>query len=205
MENKESKFHCSAEWHLAQMLPLCAPVYAWSWRIAKSGRFSVSEIHAMEYFGCGRTTMVEVYKQLRESGFFRLIHSGKEEFESSIYEPISHDKWAKAYPGRCLQKEPDLTILNNDPLGKDLYAASGAKIKVKDFQIARYRRLGFADYDVVEHFKEWLPKHEANQKGKKWRNAVGFHFGQYLEALSRSSLGQAPPPKVTHPLVTSLQ
>jgi len=206
MEIEESKFYCSAEWHLVKMGSLCAAVYSWSLKIAgKSKRFAVSEVDAGLYFGRHRNTILTAYKKLSESGFFKLIYAGKNAFESNVYEPIKHEQWAKEHPNCCLKREVGLTLLNDDKLGQDLYAASGTKIKFKDFRIKWYRRLGFSDNEIVEYFREWFPGYASQQSGKKWRtDAAQFHFGERLTALRQRKECLAKQARTEPTLVSSI-
>ncbi|SRR5260370_42604096 len=114
MENhdqKEGKFFCSWEWHMARMLPLCSLVYSWSFRIAKkSKRFEVSAPSAADYFDRHRNTMYPVFDQLRETGFFIAVGTGMR--GNIIYEPISHTKWKESHQGQCAIRVKKGTRLN---------------------------------------------------------------------------------------------
>jgi hypothetical protein len=177
-----SNFHCCAEWHLAR-LPCgrAAPVYTFAQRIShNSRRFSCSAVSVARYFDVHRTTILRAYHCLSEIGFFVLLEYGK--FDTNLYMVVSHQEWAKANPGKCVQKLKFAWTGEGDPLAIKLYAASGGRVKFMDFQVAEYRKTGFDEEKIVALFQEFR---EGIGKYRQARN-VGLHFLKHLRRIQRT-------------------
>lgn len=179
-----SNFHCCGEWHLAQLrCPTAALVYPFAQRISHtSRRFSCSAISVAQYFDVHRTTVLRAYHLLSKIGFFILLEYGK--FDTNMYEVITHKEWAKANPGRCIQKIKFAWTGEGDPLAIKLYAASGARVKFKEFQIKEYRTMGLEEDEIVALFQEFR---EGVGKYRQPRN-VGYYFLQHLRRKCAAKL-----------------
>jgi hypothetical protein len=171
-----SNFYCSSEWHLARLrCPTAALVYPFALRISKnSGKFSCSAISVARFLDVHRTTVLRAYHQLSELGFFELLEYGR--FDTNIYSVVLHSDWAERHPGRCIQKIQFPWSGEGDPLAQQLYAASGGRVKFREFQIREYRKMGLDEAELVARFNEFRA---GVGKYRQPRN-VGFHFLKYL-------------------------
>ena len=175
-----SRFHCSAEWHFSRFTSsrAAALIHPWALRISKNtGKFSVSATQAANHFNISRSTASRAYTELHESGFFKLLEYGQ--FDSNVYEVLTHKEWCKAYPDQCVIREELPWTAENDPLGSQLWAVSGGKVKFKQFQIDLYRQFSLPDNEIVAVFKEW------REGVGRWRQArnVPKHFLKHLRVL----------------------
>jgi hypothetical protein len=179
--DEPTNVHCGSEWHLARLhCPTAALVYPFALRISKnSGKFACSAISIAAFLGAHRTTVLRAFQRLTEIGFFELLEYGK--FDSNIYTVVKHRAWAEAHPGRCTEKTVFPWTGEGDPLGQQLYAASGCRVKFKEFQIKEYRRLGLDQAELVALFEEFRA---GIGRLRKARN-VPFHFLQYLRQQLR--------------------
>ncbi len=176
LDEEPSNFHCSSEWHLARLqCPTAALVYPFALRISKnSGKFACSAISVARFLDVHRTTVLRAFHKLSELGFFELLEYGK--FDTNIYNVVLHSDWAQRNPGKCIQKIQFPWSGEGDPLGQQLYAASGGRVKFKEFQIREYRKSGLDDADLVARFNEFR---SGVGRHRQPRN-VGFHFLEYL-------------------------
>lgn len=181
----QAEFHCCAEWHLRQsdsVAVLC--VYHNAYRLSRnSGVYSAAQGTVAKFFSMNRSTVAQATKWLVDHGFFELISSGKENWESNTYRVLGHREWAAKYPGHCCEK---ISFgWEQTELGKQLYAASGQRVKFKQFEIQNYRSLGLANEIVLDSFtifrdeNPWLFEH------KRFRKRVGSEFWKYLKFICR--------------------
>lgn len=180
----ESNFHCCAEWHFAQFKSsrCAALIHPWALRISRrTGKFSVSAVQAAAYFQISRSTAIRAYGELADSGFFRLLEYGQ--FDSNVYQVLTHPEWCKEHIGLCAVRVEFPWTIENDPLGQRLWAASGGRVKFKQFQINTFRTLGVPDDDLVTLFTQWR---DGVGKWRQPRN-VAKHFLKHL----RSQVGRA--------------
>lgn len=177
-DSNETAFHCCAEWHLARLKsPTTALVYPFALRIAtNSGKFACSAISVSHFLGVHRTTVLRAYQELTTLGFFELLEHGM--FDTNIYRVLRHNEWADQHPGLCAVKVEYPWTGEGDPLGQRLYAASGGRVKFKDFQVRAYRATGLEEDTIVELFEDYR---SAEGKYRKARN-VPYHFLVYLRA-----------------------
>ncbi len=175
-----TSFHCCAEWHLAQLgSPSAALVYPFALRISKnSGKFACSATSVGAFFGKHRTTILRAYHELTKVGLFELLEYGK--FDVNIYNVLRHDAWAPKHPGLCAKKIEFPWTGEGDLLGQQLYAASGCRVKFKEFQITACRKTGLPEETIVSLFTEWR---DGVGKFRKPRNMF-FHFLMFLRTTA---------------------
>ena len=181
IEVEFSNFHCCAEWHLARMASICALVYPFGLRLSRnSQKFVCSAKRVAEYFGVSLRTVQRAYRDLRTLGFFVLIESGKDKFEPSVFQVLTHTEWAARNPGKCTEKIAYQWTADGDPLGQSLWAASGCQVQFKPFQVKLYRETGIPEAEIIALFNSWYPVQKEEKWGKRWRKGVGYHFLMYL-------------------------
>ncbi len=186
-----SEFLCSPEWHIMRLdsaVDATLALYSLAIRLTHAGKknYHASVPQLMHHFDRSEATFHRAYGNLRKIGFFILVESGKDNWEPNTFSVLPHDQWAKAHPNQCA-----VTFDNNwtdgyDPLGIELFNVSGGKVKFRAFQIGWYRNNGLTDEEIVMLFKVWYPAHAKNQKGKKWRNGVGYQFGKRVELVGQT-------------------
>lgn len=168
---QDSPYHCSAEWHLAALRPICALIHGFALHIGWESRtFSCSAVNMAEYLQRNESTIRAGYKELEDLGFFEKKIQGR--FNSSVYRVLNHEEWAKKNPGRCVQK---LDFgWKDDPLGQRLYIASGMRVKWREQQINALRNVGSTDERIVEEFERY---YELEGQRKKPSNVpIGFIY-----------------------------
>lgn len=185
-----SEFHCCAEWHIAQFRwasGAAALIYPWALRLCNSGDkriFRASVAQAAEFFGLGMRTAQRAFEKLKDAGLFILLESGKDNYEASVFQILTHQEWAAKNPGQCTTKYDNGWAATEDPLGRELFSLSGGKVKFKPFQVHTYRKT-VPDSELIKMvFSKWYPQHSGQQQGRKWRNAVGYEFGQHLKSIA---------------------
>jgi hypothetical protein len=136
---------------------------------------------AAAFFKIGMRTAQRAFENLKRLGFFVLLESGKDNYEPSVYQILTHQEWAAKNPGKCTVKYDNGWAEQEDPLGPRLFNLSGGRIKFKPFQIHSYRKTGLDGTLIEEEFASWYMIENSKHTGKKWRNAVGYEFGQYLK------------------------
>lgn len=177
---REGSFYCGAEWHLQQMKSrLACPLYNWARRLSqKSGVLSASAEHMAEYFGVNRKTVLCALEELAESGF--LVIDRSERFRPNTYKVLDHKEWIKRHPNRCVGKVSFPWEGEGDPLGRQLYAISGGRVKFWPRQMTGLRNLGFSDEQIIERFQSFID--QASYTGKRWKHAY-YDFYAHLEDL----------------------
>lgn len=176
----EGRFFCSAEWHLKRMKSRFAcPLYNWARKLSKQsgGVFYASAEHVAEYFGVDRKTALSALAELAESGFFVIDRT--ERFKPNTYRVIDHKEWAKRHPGRCVEKESFPWSGDGDPLGRELYAISGGRVKFWPKQMTGLRNLGFSDEDIIKQFRIFIDR--ADYTAERWKHAY-YDFYASLKA-----------------------
>ena len=150
---KPESYFCTSEWHLARLQPSAALIYPFALYLAHdSKRFSVSATGLAEYFDRDESTIRRGYNALEKLGFFVKTIQGT--FNSSVYRVLTHQEWATTHPNQCPEKlENPWDKQENDPLGQELYFASGCRVKWLPFQVNTLRNLGIQDHEIVEKFE----------------------------------------------------
>jgi hypothetical protein len=193
----DSPFHCSAEWHLRQMKAELAPLlYSWARRLsAKSGVFSASAENVAKYFGVHHNSVLRAIKELVETGFFQLER--REKFKPNTYIVVDHKSWAAHHPNRCVTEVSFPWTGEGDPLGRELYAISGGRVKFWPNQMEAYRKLDLPDEEIAWQFRNFMARYD----GRHWNHAP-YDFLGFLKALTGSTdnnrrLSTRPQPKVS--------
>lgn len=182
---KESSFHCSAEWHLQRMTSGLAPaLYSWARKLSsKSGVFSPSAENVAIYFGVHRNTVQRALEELAIVGFFELTRI--ETFAPNVYRVVDHTEWAKRNPGQCVKKSAFPWVGEGDPLGRELYAISGQRVKFFPNQVGALQKFGLSDDQIKGEFRAFLD--ESDYEGKRWKRAYYDFLGRLrAHAASRS-------------------
>lgn len=147
-----SNLQCSSEFHLSKLNSKYSPlIYSTGYRLSKkSGKFFCSALSLAGYFGCHRNTIYAGLKELTSSGFFQILY--KQTFDVTIYAVLSHTEWANLHPNECAEKLEFPWSPEDDALGKQLYAASGGKIKLLPHHPKLLRKTGLTDEQIVSRF-----------------------------------------------------
>lgn len=179
----ESFFHCSAEWHLRQMKSnFAAILYSWARRLTRnSGVFSASVTSVSHYFGVDRKTVLRALGELTRLGLFELKRRAR--FRPNVYRIIDHKEWAARHPGLCVEKAALPWDGEGDPLGRQLFAISGQRVKFLPNQMTGLRRLGFSDPEITELFRSFIG--EANYPDSEWSRAY-YEFYARLKNLAEA-------------------
>src|SRR6185369_3590093 len=170
-------FHCSAEWHFAQMTSrLAAPLYSWGRRLSwNSDSFFPSAISIGSYFDRNRTTVMSALQELVINGWAEVVQ--KEPGKPVMYRFIDHEEWARTHPDSCTQKDVMPWEGEGDPLGRLLYAASGGQAKFLPGQMNGLRKSKLSDQEIAAEFRAFLDRHP--QSGPQW-GRVYFDFRLHL-------------------------
>jgi hypothetical protein len=176
--DKESRWFCTAEWHTAQLKSrLAAPIYTLAMKFSRnSGIFSASAVNLAQYFGVHRNTIDRALDDLRANRLFEPVRS--ERGRATIYRPIRHEEWAAANPGFCIRQIEYPWKGEGDPLGRQLYALSGERVKFFPRQMTGLRNLGFSDEQIITEFRGFMAR--ATYVGNEWKRAY-FDFRDYLK------------------------
>jgi hypothetical protein len=184
-EDLFSNYHCSPEWHMAQLTstPFAGLLYGFAYRISKkTQRFHGSVVGVAEHFGVSRSKVQRAIKALVKLGVF--VEINKEPFSPSVYRVLSHKEWAEAYPGRCAVKQKlPWSDEAGDPLGVRLWSASGGKIRYMPHKLAALRNTGLSDEQIVGHFEEFIAVENARRQSQRWHGrwaVVSYRFFQWL-------------------------
>lgn len=184
-QHDEYSYHCSPEWHLAQLrhTPLAGLLYSFALRISKkSGRFHGSVLGIAEYFGVGRWKVQRALAALVDLGFF--VRDLQERFTPTVYRVIAHKDWAAQHPGGCAVKaEFPWSTEEGDQLGKRLWNASGGKLKYKMFQLKTLRKTGLTDDQIVRAFEGFVGAEQTRRETQGllggW-DKVQVHFRRWI-------------------------
>jgi AraC-like DNA-binding protein len=153
-------FHCSSEWHLARLSPVCALIYPHAFRVGggvenelSERRFFASAEALATYFGYSPSQVRRGLNELEELGFLQLV--GAKKFKPNHYRVLSHAEWAQKHLGKCTSQVQSPWTGEGDPLGRSLWRASGGLVKFKEFQTANLRKLGVAEEIIVKEFSNY--------------------------------------------------
>jgi hypothetical protein len=102
-------YHCSWEWHIARLIPVCSLIYPFAFRVSggmdtplADRRFYGSAESLATYFNYSESQVRRGLLELEESGFFQLI--ARKKFTPTHFRVFSHDDWAAKHKGRCTAK-----------------------------------------------------------------------------------------------------
>jgi len=196
----ESPFHCSAEWHLQQMTSrLALAVYSLARKLSgKSGVFSASAENVAKYFGVHRNTVQRALEELANAGFFDLWEV--ERFRPNVYHVVDHQEWAKRHPGSCVKKSSFPWQGEGDPLGRELHAISGHRVKLLPNQTVALRKFGLSDDQIKAEFGTFLD--ESTYEGKRWKYAY-YDFLKHLRARTGPHAKSPPAGAAVNPINSS--
>jgi hypothetical protein len=196
----ESPFHCSAEWHLQQMTSrLALAVYSLARKLSgTSGVFSASAENVAMYFGVHRNTAQRALEELANFGFFEL--SQIERFKPNVYHVVDHKEWAIRHPGQCVKKSSFPWDGEGDPLGTQLHAISGQRVKFLPNQAAALRKFGLSDDQIKAEFHTFLD--ESSYEGKRWKYAY-YDFLKHLRARTGPHAKSPPAGAAANPINSS--
>jgi hypothetical protein len=187
----EAYYHCSIEWHLAQLrdskdrrAPFAAALHPFALRISrKSGRFHCSAVRLAKYFRVSKWTVLRAMEALTIAGFF--VPISKELFESTNYRVVLHTDWAKTHPGQCVVKtEFPWSGEPGDELGRRLYTASGARTKWYPNLLDSLRKTGLADDEIVSRFEDFFALEIERRQAGGWHGqwkSVPFRFTKCMK------------------------
>jgi len=184
MQKDDSHYHCSAEWHFAQLTGKgshFAPLlYTFAFHLSKtSGIFSASKVRLTEYFGVDDKTIRKACRLLVALGFFEIV--SEEPGATVRYKLIRHKDWAAEHPGRCVQKmeTPWTNEPGADPLGVQLHAISGHRFTTFPNIVKGIRKTGHGEQAICEHFRSFVA--QELPKGTQWRNGFAGRFIKHLK------------------------
>lgn len=187
-KNPPSRFHCSPEFHFAQN-SLAGLLYSWARRLSKSsGRFHASQESIAVYLAVSRWTIARAINYLVKLGFFEPIN--EERFHPAVYRVLEHTEWVKKHPGQCAVKETfPWSGEDSDRLGRDLWNASGGKVKYQPFQLSALRKTGLSDDEIVHAFRHLIDKENRRRQDGGWRGRWGRIPFRFLSWIN-GSMGQ---------------
>jgi hypothetical protein len=116
---------------------------------------------------------------LVNSGFFELLYEAKG--QPSRYKVLSHEQWAKIYPGKCLLYVP-ATPWVGDPLGRRLHQLSAGRATFSAFQLLNLRGLELLDPAIEERFTLYMQTKGGLQKNRN------ISWGFFMDLRDRQTL-----------------
>lgn len=150
-------FHCSWEWHIARLSPVCALIYPLAFRVGggistalENRRFFASASSLAEYFAYSECQVRRALKELEAAGFFQLI--ARKKFRPTHYRVFGHEDWASMHKGKCTTRVQYPWTGEGDPLGQELWKRSCGQVKFMPFQIEGLRNLGVDEDKILEEF-----------------------------------------------------
>jgi hypothetical protein len=192
LEVTSSRYYCSPEWHLSQLVrtPFAGILYSFAGRISKnSGRFHGSVLGIAEYFDVSRSKVQRAIKALLDSEFFVLV--AQETFKPSVYRVVSHTEWAAQHPGQCAAREAfPWSAEEGDKLGRRLWNASGGNVKYHTYQLVALRKTKLNDDEIVAAFETFIAAEQARRKAGGWTgrwSAVQAGFWRWLTGQSQAA------------------
>lgn len=175
---EDSRFECSIEWHFSERsLYFPFMVYSWAARLsANSGKFYCSVDTVASRFAVSPSTSKRAFHDIESMNFFVRTHS--EPGKPVHYKVVSHAHWAEKHPGQCVVRDTMPWDGEGDPLGRDLYVASGGLAKFFPRHMPSLRKLGVSDDDIRRYFNLFLRQSPPN--GREWKD-VFFSFRSFLK------------------------
>jgi len=161
---------------------LSLAIYSFAQKLSGRSRvFSASAENVALYFGVHRNTVQRALEELANAGFFELREV--ERFRPNVYHVVDHKEWAKRHPGLCVKKSSFPWEGEGDPLGRELHAISGQRVKFLPNQTVALRRFGLSEDQIKAEFRTFLD--ESTYEGKRWKYAY-YDFLKYLRVLTAS-------------------
>jgi len=201
MERDNSHYHCTSEWHFAQLSGKGAYhaslLYTFSLRLSKNSRtFFCSVPRLADYFGVDERTIRKAIKQLVKLHFWEVLggqHGG--EHYATRYRPLMHREWIERYgTANCVHrldmpwKDEEL-----DPLGREMYALSGGRFTPYVNFVKGIRNTGHSDAAILEYFAQFVVTQRPN--GRRFAKGFAGDFIKYLrnQKVCPSNGGQRMP------------
>jgi hypothetical protein len=179
----ETSLHCSSEYHLARLKSDIAPlIYSLGLRLSKkSGVFYASAETLALYLGQNYRTILRALAELVEEGLFEV--ESQELFKPTAYRVIRHVDWVKDHPRTCCTTTQfPWSNEQGDPLGVEMYSASGGRVKLNSGFLKAVRGTGLDDEAILAHWKSFL---KAGKSAVGKPKAVFFRFLKHLRAFSK--------------------
>ncbi len=171
---EDSSFHCSEQWHLADLSPICSLIYPLAYRLSRSnanstqgspGTLHCSAERLAIYFGRDPSTIRRGLNELVRLGF--LIKVGARKFKPNVYRVRTHAEWANDNPGKCAVKLFFPYSEEGDPLGRQLWNICGGLIEFKTYQVAYIRTLGLNEEAILKSFTSYWENHDQSKSAKQ--------------------------------------
>jgi hypothetical protein len=180
-------YHCSAEWHLAKLSPICALIYPLILRVSSARKLPKGDLQSRlffgsanslaEYFGYSESQIRIGLNELEELGFILLVNAGK--FAPNVYRVFKHEEWIKTHKEQCTSKVEYPWTGEGDTLGQALWVISGSKVRFHPNQIKGIRGLGFSEVQTLNFFAKFM----SGLEEPKRRRSVPQRFYSYLAKL----------------------
>jgi hypothetical protein len=181
----ESTLHCSTEYHLARFKSNVAPlIYSLGLRLSQdSGVFYASGETLAPYLKVSYSGILRALRELVSSGFFEVV--SREAFRPTAYRILKHEEWAANHPGTCCTRmQFPWSDDPGDPLGIEMFSASGGRVKFYPAYLTALRKTGLDDQAILARWKEFLETEVSARP--RWRSA--FHrFLKQLRGDQRSA------------------
>jgi len=186
MDRENSFYHCTSEWHLAQLDGKgslhALTLYTFSLRLAKkSGVFFCSLPRLAEYFEKDQRTIRKAKDCLVHTGFWEVLGGVYGGESAARYKPLIHDDWRKKHgTTKCVQRL-DMPWASEplDALGQGMYAASGGRYTPYTNFLKGLRGLGHSDAALLVHFKAFAATQQPN--GRRFAKGFTADFFKYLK------------------------
>lgn len=164
-------YHCSYEWHIARLSPVCSLIYPFAFRVSggmdtslADRRFYGSAGSLATYFDYSECQVRRGLLELEEIGFFQLI--ARKKFKPTQFRVLSHDDWKVKHKENCTAKSQYPWTGEGDSLGRSLWKISGGQVKFRDFQVKGLRNLGVDESKVVAEFSTYWDQTGQRMKPK---------------------------------------
>ena len=164
---------------------MCGLIHSFALRLSKkTGRFCASAENVAAYFHRDRTTILDAFKELRETGFFDLVYPAKGQTPNT-YRILTHTQWAAKHPNRCAVKaEFPWTGESQDTLVQELSMRAGGAIRfpavtTKNIRAMKRRGKPLTDRQIVRYFDLYYRTTGQHRKAR----AVPASFYLWLRAL----------------------
>jgi hypothetical protein len=187
-------YHCSWEWHIAQLSPVCSLIYPFAFRVSGGmdtslvdRRFYGTAKSLATYFGYSESQVRRGLIELEEIGFFQLI--ARKKFKPTQFRVLSHEDWVSKHKTRCTTKIQYPWTGEGDPLGRSLWKMSGGEVKFADFQVKGLRNLGIDESKVVSEFSAYWEQTGQRMRPKNVPTNFYMHMKNSGSSAQQRSAG----------------
>ena len=174
-------YHCTWEWHIARLSPVCSLIYPFAFRVSggmdtplADRRFYGSAGSLATYFDYSESQVRRGLIELEKIGFFQLI--ARKKFKPTQFRVLSHDDWASKHKEQCTTKAQYPWTGEGDALGRSLWKMSGGLVKFADFQVRGLRNLGVDESKIVSKFSAYWEQTGHKMKPKKVPASFYMHM-----------------------------